>query len=257
MENLEFKNDSIITAVQSLTTKENVPYQFARFKGAEWFDYLRNHDVIIGGAGGIGSWLSLLLARIGCNIYIFDPDLFEAHNMSGQLVQKSDLNKMKAGVAKSIAELFANNPNVEALGKYTKESIACPIMFSAFDNMEARKVMFQNWCNQVTDENRNQCVFIDGRLLAQDYQIFCVLPNTSMIQEYKTIHLFNSSEVEKVDCTYKQTSHSAAGIASHMVGFLTNFAHNRVKGTSIFPVPFFTEYHVESNYYNSMTYVPL
>ena len=65
------------------------------------------------------------------------------------------------------------------------------------------------------------------RLTMEQLQIFCVTPDK--IEEYEK-HLFDDSEVEDAPCTMKQTSHSAAMIASHMVGLFSNhMTNNAVK----------------------------
>jgi hypothetical protein len=48
----------------------------------------------------------------------------------------------------------------------------------------------------------------------------------------------------------KQTSHSAAMIASHMVGFFTNHMTNNAVGEKDRTVPFFWEYFIPINYIN-------
>jgi hypothetical protein len=110
-------------------------------------------------------------------------------------------------------------------------------MFSAFDNMDARKLMFSQW-KRVNSEDK---IFIDGRLLAEQLQIFCVTSDKAEL--YEKEHLFDSSEAIEAPCTFKQTSHTAAMIASHMTGFFTNHLSNLVEpGTR--EVPFYWEYFV-------------
>lgn len=230
---------------------ENVEAKYGRFKGAEWFNWLLKRDVILGGAGGIGSWCSLFLSRLGMHIYAYDMDSFETHNMSGQLVKGSDIGKLKTDVAIELAKEFSNHTLIEGMGKYEMDSEYSPIMISGFDNMKARRDMFNNWKLQLEEnpELRKEALFLDGRLLASSYQIFCIQgDNLEHIEKYERDYLFDDSEVEDVDCTLKQTSHCAAGIASHMVGFLTNFATNCVLEGKFMVIPFKYEYITESNY---------
>jgi len=230
---------------------ENVEAKYGRFKGANWFSWLLGRDVILGGAGGIGSWMSLFLSRLGMHIYAYDMDSFETHNMSGQFVRGKDIGKFKTDVAVDLAKEFSNHTLIEGMGKYEADSEYSPIMISGFDNMQARKDMFANWKLQL-EENpklRKEAIFIDGRLLSQSYQIFCVQgDNLEQIERYEREYLFDDSEVDDIDCTLKQTSHCAAGIASHMVGFLTNFASNYVLEDKFMVIPFKYEYITESNY---------
>ena len=52
--------------------------RFERFKDATWFG--ANLECIIGGCGGIGSWLCFLLTGAGFRITVVDFDKIEAHN---------------------------------------------------------------------------------------------------------------------------------------------------------------------------------
>ena len=76
-------------------------------------------------------------------------------------------------------------------------------------------------------------------------QIFCVTPK--YISKYKE-HLFDDSEVEDAPCTMKQTSHSAAMIASHMTAFFTNHLTNNNSGDIDRTVPFLWEYFIPLDY---------
>ena len=228
----------------------NVGDKYARFKGADWFLWLYKRPVILGGAGGISSWTSLFLSRLGCHIYIYDFDSWELHNASGQCVRIKDIGKDKTDTAIDIAKEFSDHSLIEGMGKYEEDSESGPIMISGFDNMTARRNMFTNWKQYLIDnpEDVAESIFIDGRLLANSYQIFIVqgdMPdNIKRYEEY----LFDDSEVEDVDCTLKQTTHCAAGIASHMIGFLTNFAANVVNGGKFNQIPFKYEYLTEPNF---------
>ena len=126
--------------------------------------------------------------------------------------------------------------------------------------MKARKDMFEGWKEYVSEwkeanelaiglgensvVNKNVPVFIDGRLLMEQLTIFCVTPDK--IDEYEK-HLFSDDEVQEAPCTLKQTSHSAAMIASHMVGFFTNHITNNVVGEKDRALPFRWEYFIPIN----------
>ena len=48
------------------------------------------------GNGGIGSWVSLLLCKMGCsNIHLYDEDTVEEHNIASQFFKLEDLGKEK------------------------------------------------------------------------------------------------------------------------------------------------------------------
>ena len=235
----------------------------SRFKDAPWFPK-EETNVIVGGAGGIGSWLTLLLSRAGFYPVVYDFDVLEGHNLAGQLYTQKDaeIGALKVDALKGLCKHFADTDITVMAEKYTKDSMTHNYVFSAFDNMQARKDMFAAWKEYVKEWedfkgiadaahipniSLSEPIFIDGRLTAEQMQIFCVTPDK--IEEYEK-HLFDDSEVEDAPCTMKQTSHSAAMIASHMVGFFTNHMTNNAVKDKDRTVPFFWEYFIPINYIN-------
>lgn len=216
-----------------------------RFKDAPWFPK-EDINILVGGAGGIGSWLTLLLARAGFKPFVYDFDTLEEHNLGGQFFSKKQIGKAKVDALYENVLIFADEDINIFNEKIDKDTMTNMFCFSAFDNMEARKIMFERWV-EIYGQQRG-AIFIDGRLTAEQLQIFCVTPDK--IEEYRK-HLFNDSEVEDAPCTFKQTSHSAAMIASHMVGFFTNHYTNYVESEESRNVPFFWEYYIPIDYLNT------
>lgn len=211
----------------------------SRFKDAIWYP-LEGEDIeiIIGGSGGIGSWLALMLGRADFNLHIYDFDTVEKHNLGGQLFSKEHIGKLKVEAISKILLNFADSECEAFSERYDEDSMATTFMFSAFDNMKARHDMFNNWYE--TNKGDKNAIFIDGRLLMEQLQVFCVTMETA--EEYKKEHLFDDSEVEDLNCTMKQTSHCAAMIASIMTGFFTNHLTNLKKCEKIRDVPFSYHY---------------
>lgn len=214
--------------------------QFDRFKDAPWFPQ-RDELVMIGGAGGIGSWLSFFLVRAGFKPTVYDFDVIEEHNLGGQLFRKSDIGTMKVDALYKIIKEFCGEEINTFSEMITESSPTHYFMFSAFDNMKARKDLFEVWKRSIPDCPITP-IFIDGRLTMEQLQIFCVTPDR--IEEYERDHLFDDSEVEDAPCTMKQTSHSAAMIASHMVGLFTNHITNIYEREIIRDIPFYYEYFI-------------
>ncbi len=199
-----------------------------RFKDAPWMGL--ELEVIIGGAGGIGSWLSLFLARQGVQITLFDMDTVEQVNLGGQLFSENHIGMMKVEAVADISSDFAN-AIIDQEGEYTKDSITHKYVFSAFDNMKARTIMFEKWAAQATDDS----IFIDGRLLAEEGSIYVV--TKAKIEEYRKT-LFSDEEVLLVSCSYKSTSHCSALIASLMTSCFNNYITNIKAGIDLREVPF-------------------
>lgn len=213
--------------------------QRSRFSDAPWFPK-NNEKCLIGGAGGIGSYLSYFLCRAGFDIVVFDDDILEEHNLGGQLFRQISLGQSKVDALSMMCNDFATKAITTFQQKITRNVMGHMYSFSAFDNMKARSDMFENWIK--ASENATVTpIFIDGRLTAEQMQIFCVTPNR--IDQYRE-NLFDDSEVEDAPCTFKQTSHCAAMIAAHMTAFFTNHITNVYEGEVVRDVPFFFEHFI-------------
>lgn len=194
----------------------DVDIRKSRFRDAPFFQKANELHVVIGGLGGIGSWLSVFLSRIVHTIYGFDDDEIEEVNLAGQLFGRTDVGQSKAGAIKSLVQEFGHSRFTPVLERIDRESeIPETFVFSAFDNMKARKDLFSIW-----KQNENRELFIDGRLLADQYEVYFVQKGQ---EEAYEATLFEDSEVEEVACTFKQTSHFAAICAARMVAGFTNY----------------------------------
>lgn len=214
-----------------------------RFQGLDWYSQDDAPVVVVGGAGGIGSWLSFFLARANFNVTLSDFDTVEEHNIGGQLFKRNQIGMYKAeAVGRNVSEFSTNTINAQIV-KITEETATHEFMFSAFDNMDARRAMFKVWKRSWNSMNRP--IFIDGRLNAEQFQIFCVTPENADV--YERIHLFNDSEVEDAPCSAQQTTHTAAMIAGHMVGFFTNHITNINLRDEVREIPFIYEYFTPMN----------
>lgn len=206
----------------------NVNPRSVRFSDASW--YHPGIDVLVGGAGGIGSWLCFFLGRQECNIFLYDNDIIDETNLGGQFYGSSDIGKNKADATADHVYSFSGIA-LDVMGKYTKECMGGPVVFSCFDNMEARKIMFEKWC-----EIPNKQIFIDGRMLAENFQIIAVIPKN--IERYRDEELFEDSEVEEERCSMKATSHCGAMIAGYMVSVFNNYVANFKDKGDFREVPF-------------------
>lgn len=213
-----------------------------RFKDAPWYP-IEDTYVQIGGAGGIGSWTAMLLARSGFKPVVYDFDILEEHNLGGQLFPKRLIGKPKVEALQQVIKDFCDEEIWIENAKIDESSPTNALSISAFDNMKARFDLFHNWVAQYLNDPR--AIFIDGRLNAEQMQIFCVRGgDDKAINDYRRNHLFDDSEVEDAPCTMKQTSHAAAMIAAHIVGFFTNHITNVYEEENMRDIPFKWEYFI-------------
>lgn len=241
----------------------------ARFRGAEWFNVAQN-DVVLVGAGGLGSNIAVSLCRVLGNhtLHIFDSDRVEQKNLAGQNFGVSDIGHLKTAVVDYQCRNFNPYLNVDTSGNFDV-SLSChyPIMITGLDNMAARQLVFSKWTQYInsikdflksTDENESEstikhyknvlkgCFLIDARLSAEKWQILCVNPNNeNAMKEYEDHWLFSDNEAQEDVCSYKQTAFAAQMCAGYVTNLYVNFCSNLNKEEND-PlrryVPFLTEY---------------
>ena len=226
----------------------------SRFSSAIWYENIQKKTVILAGVGGIGSFCGFLLARMKpVSMFIYDDDIVESANMSGQLYGQSDLGRPKVSALAEMIRNYADYSSVFAIKeRFTEESEASDIMICGFDNMAARKLFFNKWVNHVQskpEEERKNCLFIDGRLAAEEFQVLCIKGDDEYnINRYNNEFLFSDAEADETICSYKQTTFCANMIASYMVNLFVNFCANQCEPLIDRDLPFLTTYNAETMY---------
>ena len=227
-----------------------------RFSSAEWFQSVENQTVMLAGLGGIGSWTALFLSRLNLNsLCLIDYDEIDRLNLAGQFYRTSDIDRPKVFALRDGLQNYSNYYKTICLNRRIIHSDFCKIMICGFDNMDARKSYFSNWTYGVSnldESSRKECLFIDGRVSAEELQIFCITGNDEYnIKRYSTEYLFNDSESESVVCSYKQTTFMASMIASLITNLFVNFVSNLNNSTIERDLPFFTYYDAHFMYFKT------
>ena len=226
-----------------------------RFSSAEWFEKVKQQIVILAGVGGIGSNAALYLAKLNPKaIYIFDYDTVETVNLAGQFYDFSSVGQYKVdALAESIVR-YTNYSSVFACRRAydMNEEIVGDIMICGFDNMSARRKFFAKWLSNVTskpEEEKENCLFIDGRLTADELQIFCMTGvDDYYIDKYKSEYLFSDLEAENTVCSFKQTGYLAGFIGSLITNLFVNHCANLSNQLRNMPLPFKTSYKADIMY---------
>lgn len=188
-----------------------------RFKEAPWYN--PDQSVTIGGVGSIGSWLTIFMGRLVNTIYIYDFDKVEEHNLSGQAYGVGNIDQEKSEAIKITSASLNPNTKIVRRGKFNKGSGVTPICFACFDNMKARRNMFESW-----KKLDNRKLFVDGRLTAEQYWLYAVTPDNE--DKYDKEILLDDGEFEELPCSFKSTTHISAALASAMTTAFTNYCYN-------------------------------
>jgi len=221
-----------------------------RFSGLEWYELVQNKKILIVGAGGIGSWCTLFLSRIleKTPIYVMDYDIVEEHNIGGQFFDSFNVGSLKvAALQRQITGHYGGMVSV-VNDRFTKNTGLTDVNFiiSAVDNMRTRKVIFDKIVEKLNTTGKLTHL-IDGRLLAESYQIFSVY-NSNDFEQYKAT-LFNDEEAPTMACSTKATTHCGAAIAADITGILLNMVTNDHYKDNRREVPFMI-----SKYFDLMMY---
>lgn len=227
----------------------------SRFSGAMWFNAIQLSTVVLAGLGGIGSYVLFCLSRMKPKqIFLYDDDVVELANLSGQLYSAPMVGKRKVDAMAELAKDFSCYYGVQAVPqRFTKDTPAGDIMICGFDNMQARKNFFEAWVKHLINHpSPERCVFIDGRLDMEEFQVFCMKGNdTYNIEKYHREYLFEDYEAESVQCSMKQTTYCANMIGSVIVNLFTNFIANQLKPVVDRDLPFKTYYSATMMYFKT------
>lgn len=211
-------------------------YITSRFSSAVWFNHVKEQTITVAGIGGIGSYVAFLLSRMQpSRIALYDDDIVEAGNMSGQLYSSKDLGTPKVTAISNMIHNYSNYHSILGL-RQRFEATSSPdyIMICGFDNMAARRTFYTSWknfVNSLDERNRKHCLFIDGRLAAEEFQVFCIRGDDSYSMErYERDWLFSDEEADETICSYKQTTFMANMIGSVIVNLFVNFCANDIEG---------------------------
>lgn len=229
----------------------------SRFNSAIWFDKTRKQDVTIAGLGGIGSYVVFMLSRLDVNtMTLYDPDIVERVNLSGQLYNSNQIGDYKVDAAANMIANYSNYYNFVAKHeKLDENSMISKVTICGFDNMKARKDAFRNWTNFVArlpEEERGECLFIDGRLAAEELQVFCIKGDDTDGERRYEPYLFSDSQAAPTVCSYKQTTFMANMIGSIIVNLFINFVANQCNPLIDRDLPFYTEYNAETMYFKTI-----
>ena len=227
----------------------------SRFSGAMWFNAIQLSTVVLAGLGGIGSYVLFCLARMKPKqVFLYDDDVVELANLSGQLYSAPMVGKRKVDAMAELARDFSCYYGVQAVPqKFTKDTPAGDIMICGFDNMQARKDFFEAWVKHLVNHpSPSKCLFIDGRLNMEEFQVFCMRGNdTYSIEKYHKEYLFEDYQAESLQCSMKQTTYCANMIGSVIVNLFTNFIANQLKPLIDRDVPFKTYYDASMMYFKT------
>lgn len=217
---------------------EKNPGLFCRQSGIITPDELPAHIVLIG-AGGIGSWTALALAKMGLKeITIVDDDVIEDANIAPQFYRYADMGKNKAEVlATRLYEEMGGGIKVNAIVSKWEDikkdlrdelPMTADVLIMAVDLIDTRKMIWED------TKSSGYSLIIDGRMAKEMFQMYLISPgNENHVKTFEK-SLFSSEEAAEIPCTERAVAYNQFAIAGVIGAQIKQYAKNSILYKRIF-----------------------
>lgn len=168
--------------------------------------------IMVVGAGGIGSFTTLTLAKMGFDrLSVYDFDTVEVHNLPNQFYRLDDIGRPKVEALQDIVLQFTGTNISTYNQRFNAEDVELfrpKVLVSAVDSMSVRKELYDAF------EDCRLDLFLDGRMGADQAEVYCVkYANAEMDALYRS-RLWSDMDTAPVPCTSKATMYNCLTIAS-------------------------------------------
>ncbi len=176
---------------------------------------LLEKSITIIGAGGIGSWSTLALAKMGCSLIgVQDFDKVELENTASQLYGEKHIGMYKVDALQEIVEELTSIKIVPNYDHWEKNTpVISPIVVSGLDSLDVRGDLWESIKNNPMVE-----WYIDGRMSGNIIRIYTVKIGEDNAWYEKT--LVGDKNLEPEACTSKAVCYntlSCAGIIADLI----------------------------------------
>lgn len=170
--------------------------------------HVLGEQITIIGAGAIGSFLALNLAKMGfTQIAVIDYDTVDVVNMNSQFYRFKDIGKPKVQALHDLVEDFTGVKITAVNDKYTGGALP-GIVVSAVDSMAVRKLIWE----QHKEKGVRTKLIVDPRMSAEFCALYAAEPMDSKTHGYENT-LFSDGEAVQERCTAKATMYTVGPIA--------------------------------------------
>ena len=171
-----------------------------------------NERINVVGCGATGSWVALSLAKLGIqNVYLYDFDKVEMHNLPNQAFGLSDIGKNKAEAIRDTIKTLTGI-EYEAFDKKVTRNDKLPgITFLLVDSMKARENIAQS-----LKFNPRSNYMLETRLALEGGMIhFVDCNNLEQIERFEST-LFSDDEAQVSACGHSLSLGATSQMVANM-----------------------------------------
>ena len=175
------------------------------------------------GAGATGSYITMLLAKMGCqDITVYDDDEVETHNLPNQIFRIKDIGAKKVDALADMV-LDATGVKIKAIPKKFTGGPLKGIAFVLTDTMKSRK---QIWDKSIKYQ-LSVDLLLETRMEAEGGRIYAIKPTIPAQVEAYEKTLYSDEEATESVCTRRAIAPTVDTIAGMAVFSMLNFVNNK------------------------------
>ena len=162
-------------------------------------------EITIIGAGAIGSWTCLALAKMGlCNIRVYDFDVVSEENMNSQLYPLKAIGNPKCQSLQDLIYQFTATPIKVHTEKWDGQ-VHPGLVITAVDSMQVRRQVYDAYVAQAPHTK----AIIDPRMSAENALLYVYKPMDEHDSLTYSKSLYSDSQGTQEPCTAKATIYTA------------------------------------------------
>lgn len=197
--------------------------------------------ILIIGAGGIGSWATLALAKMGCsNLTVLDFDRVEEHNLPSQLYVPQQISFPKVNSLQILVNQLTGSsirPIAQAFQEYVVNGFqSYKIIICAVDSLEQRKEIWTLF--KKTKTFKQSELYIDARMGGEVMKLIAVdLNNKESIKRYEN-GLASKTKPHHDVCTARAVIYNTFMCGGFIANMVKKFAKKEaIRPNLIFDIP--------------------
>ena len=174
---------------------------------------LEKRSITVIGAGAVGSFSALTLAKMGVpHIVAYDEDGVEDHNLPNQFYRKEDKGQYKVDALQKILEAFSDAEVVTYNTFYTKQKLNETVVV-ATDSMRSRRLVWEEFKKQ-----RQTKIYIEARMGAELGAVYIIRKKNGKIAprdiKFYESRLYKDEDVKPLPCTARSIIYNVLMLSS-------------------------------------------